>query len=258
MIIKRPFWYPPGNSDRTLHIYLPDDYYSTEERYPVIYFFDGHNLFFNEDATYGTCWGLKGFLDRWHKKIIIVGMECSHVNQERLSEYCPYEKHFFGKTIHGKGKETFDWIVHEIKPMIDKEYRTWGHREATGIAGSSMGGIMSMYGIIRYNDIFSKAACVSTGIFWNLSDFRKDLKQVQLSPDTRIYMSWGEIESGKAAHNGNPEFDTREARSTRKFEKELQAKNARTYLYFQPNGRHCEADWAAQVPLFLDWLWLQP
>ena len=228
MIIKRPFWYPPGNSDRTLHIYLPDDYYSTEERYPVIYFFDGHNLFFNEDATYGTCWGLKDFLDRWHKKIIIVGMACSHVNQERLS------------------------------PMIDREYRTWSHREATGIAGSSMGGIMSMYGIIRYNDIFSKAACVSTGVFWNLSDFRKDLKQVQLSPDTRIYMSWGEIESGKAAHNGNPEFDTREARSTRKFEKELQAKNARTYLYFQPNGRHCEADWAAQVPLFMDWLWLQP
>ena len=71
-------------------------------------------------------------------------------------------------------------------------------------------------------------------------------------------MSWGEIESGKAARNGNPEYDTREARSTRKFETELQAKNARTYLYFQREGRHCEADWAKQVPVFMDWLWMQP
>ena len=98
MIIKRPMYYPPGNSDRLLHIYLPDEYYSSEERYPVMYFFDGHNLFFNEDATYGTCWGLKDFLDTWNKRMIVVGMECSHVNQERLSEYCPYDKHFFGKT----------------------------------------------------------------------------------------------------------------------------------------------------------------
>ena len=121
-----------------------------------------------------------------------------------------------------------------------------------------MGGLMSMYGVIRYNHIFSKAACISTGLFWNISNFRKDLNVVSLSPDTRIYMAWGEVEAGKAAHGGNPEWDTREARSTRKFEKELQEKGARTYLYFQAGGRHCEADWALQVPIFMDWLWLQP
>ena len=137
MILQRPMYYPSANEDRLLHIYVPDDYADTSERYPVMYFFDGHNLFFNEEATYGTCWGLKDFPDTWNKRMIVVGMECSHVNQERLSEYCPYDKHFFGKTLHGKGKETFDWIIHEIKPMIDRDYRTWSHREATGIAGSS-------------------------------------------------------------------------------------------------------------------------
>ena len=71
-------------------------------------------------------------------------------------------------------------------------------------------------------------------------------------------MGWGEVEAGKAAHNGDPEWDTREARATRKFEKELQEKGSRTYVYFQKDGRHCEADWAKQVPIFMDWLWIQP
>ncbi|MBR3347041.1 MAG: alpha/beta hydrolase, partial [Solobacterium sp.] len=69
MILQRPMYYPPANEDRLLHIYLPDDYFDSEERYPVMYFFDGHNLFFDHYATYGTCWGMKEFLDHWQKKI---------------------------------------------------------------------------------------------------------------------------------------------------------------------------------------------
>ena len=258
MILRRPVYYPAGGSDRFLHIYLPDDYEQTNERYPVMYFFDGHNLFYDSSATYGTCWGLKDFLDHWSKKMIVVGMECSHVGNERIHEYCPYAKHFFGETSSQKGIETFRWLTEEIKPMIDRDYRTWSHREATGIGGSSMGGLMSMHGVLHYNHIFSKAACLSSGVYWNISNFRKELQAVNLNPDTRIYMAWGEKESGKAPHNGNPEFDTREARSTRKFEQELLEQGVRTFVYFQKNGAHCEADWAKQVPLFMDWLWLKP
>ena len=77
MIIKRDFSYYGVN--RPLHIYLPENYDSTQERYPVMYFFDGHNLFYDADATYGKSWGLKNFLDGWDKNMIVVGMECSHV-----------------------------------------------------------------------------------------------------------------------------------------------------------------------------------
>ena len=75
MIIKRDFIYTPKGTSRPLHIYLPDNYFESEKRYPVMYFFDGHNLFFNEDATYGKSWGLKEFLDNWEKEIIVVGIE---------------------------------------------------------------------------------------------------------------------------------------------------------------------------------------
>jgi predicted alpha/beta superfamily hydrolase len=78
MIIKKDFLYPAANEMRRLHIYLPDSYNETEERYPVMYFFDGHNLYTNEDATYGKSWGLKDFLDNWQKDMIIVGIECGH------------------------------------------------------------------------------------------------------------------------------------------------------------------------------------
>ncbi|MBR4163016.1 MAG: alpha/beta hydrolase [Solobacterium sp.] len=256
MIIKRDLYYWPAQENRTLHIYLPDDYYYTNERYPVMYMFDGHNLFFDEDATYGKCWGIKDFLDHYSKKMIVVGMECSHHDNDRLNEYSPYHKRMFGQYIEGMGEKTFEWIMYNVKPMIDSEYRTYGFREATGIGGSSMGGLMSIYGIIRHNQVFSKAACLSTGIFHNISNLRKDLASSDISPDTKIYMSWGEIESGRAAHNGNPAYDTREARSVRKFERELQERNADTYIYFQPGGRHCEEDWQKQVPLFMNYLWL--
>ncbi len=255
MVIWRNIFYPPASQERTLHIYLPDGCGQNGERYPVMYFFDGHNLFFDHDATYGTSWGLKDFLDGWSKKMIIVGMECSHEGNERLREYCPYDKKWRGTWIRGIGDETFRWLIHDIKPVIDRDYPVWPHREATGIGGSSMGGIMAMHGVLKYNDVFGKAACVSPGVFWNLSSFRKVRDQSALSPDTRIWISWGEIEAGRAAHNGDPAWATREARSARKFARELDERGVDTQVYFQPGGRHSEADWRKQVPLFMDYLW---
>jgi predicted alpha/beta superfamily hydrolase len=256
MILKRDMYYEPAGENRTLHIYLPDEYEASAERYPVMYMFDGQNLFFDSDATFGRSWGLKDFLDSWEKRMILVGMECSHTGDDRLSEYSPYDKHMFGHFIQGRGEATMIWLVHEVKPLIDRDYRTWSHREATGIGGSSMGGLMTLYAIIRYNDVFSKAAALSTGVFWNLSNLRRDLEWVQLDGDTKVYMSWGEIEMGRAAHQGNPATDTREARSVLKFEKEMQEHGARTYHYFQRGGRHCEEDWSRQDPIFMNWLWL--
>ena len=77
MIIKENVWITPYQCDRLLHIYLPDDI-QENETFPVLYMFDGHNLFFDEDATYGKCWGLKDYLDKHHSRLIVVGLECNH------------------------------------------------------------------------------------------------------------------------------------------------------------------------------------
>ena len=201
-VFTHDMWYWPAERMRTLHVYLPDGYEDSDERYPVMYFFDGHNLFFDERATYGKSWGLKSFLDQWEKPLIIVGMECSHEGDARLDEYCPYSRHMFGRDINAMGEQTFQWIVNDVKGWADANLRTWAHREATGIGGSSMGGLMSLYGILAHNDVFSKAACLSTGVrVWG-RELKRELRQATPDPDTRIYLSWGEYEAGHDCRDG--------------------------------------------------------
>lgn len=253
MVIKEKIWYDPAAEKRVLHIYLPNNYRFSEEKYPVMYFFDGHNLFNNKDATYGKSWGLKEFLDQWSKNMIIVGVECSHKGNHRLSEYCPYPAHAFGEDIKGEGKETMDWIVNTLKPYIDGKYRTWPHREATAIGGSSMGGLMSLYAVTAYNEVFSKAACVSSSIGLVHDCIFEELEQCSIVPDTKVFLSWGEKESGGAS---NPEFEGWFADNNRGAAAILTEKGAQTKVFFQPGGGHCEADWEKQIPFFMGFLWL--
>lgn len=255
MIEKRDILFTPAGGLRTLHIYLPYGYAQTDERYPVMYFFDGHNLFSDGDATYGKSWGLADFLDGWEKPMIIVGIECSHEGNMRLVEYCPYHiRGGFLGDIDGTGAATLDWMVKELKPMIDREYRTYGFREATGIGGSSMGGLMSLYAAIRHNDVFSKAACLSSAIGSCMPQLRREIEENALDPDTRVYLSWGSSEASR--HNPGDDMKSDMALRNSEIAQLLARQNVNTRLLCQRGGRHCEADWEKQVPGLMGYLWL--
>lgn len=255
MVIKKDVLFTPANKTRGLHIYLPDNYNETNERYPVMYFFDGHNLFFDEDATFGKSWGLKDFLDGWGKDIIIVGLECGHEGNERLVEFCPYTFHgkFWGGTLNGTGHKTLQWMVSALKPMIDLEYRTWPHREATGIAGSSMGGLMALCGAVCYNDCFSKAACVSSTVSPCMASVRRDIRRSSIQEDTRIYLSFG-TEEAFLPDPSDP-MKSLTAIHNLTVQKDLIKRGVRTDLYCQIGGGHNEASWELQIPRFMDFLW---
>ena len=258
MILKRDFIYTPVDRNRPLHIYLPDDYEDTDERYPVMYFFDGHNLFTDEDATYGKCWGLKNFLDQWSKKMIVVGIECGHEGEERLSEYLPYPT--VGKFLKNQtvmGGQTFEWIIQEIKPMIDREYRTYPFRECTGIAGSSMGGLMAVYGVVHHNEYFSKAACISSAIGFCMPALMKDLSANRMNPDTRVYLSWGTNEAYGLEDVGKEDTTSKTYKWNHRVAESVWKCGAAAKLYSQVGGGHCEADWEKLVPGFMEFLWLQ-
>ena len=260
MVIKRDFIYSPNGQNRRLHIYLPDSYYETDEQYPVMYFFDGHNLYSDQDATYGKSWGLKDFLDRWDKNMIVVGMECAHGPGERLVEYSPYTskaKTGFMKGIEGTGDATFRWIVDEIKPVIDREYRTYTNRQCTGIAGSSMGGLMALYGVIRYNSTFSKAACVSSAVSFCMPQINKELKACPVDADTRVFLSWGTREAWGVRDHEHEDFLSTTSRNNRKIGAALEKQGAAVEIFCQKGGAHCEADWEQQVPEFMDFLWMR-
>lgn len=256
MIVKRDFLYSPTKANRPLHIYLPDDYEQTQERYPVMYFFDGHNLFLNEDATYGKSWGLKEFLETWGKSMIIVGIECGHEGQERLSEYLPYhvEEGYFSQ-FPLMGDQTMEWIKHELKPVIDKEYRTYPFRECTAIGGSSMGGLMALYAAVHHNEWFSKAACVSSAIGFCMPALMKDLEESYIDRDTRIYLSWGTKEARGIEDVWSDDKHSYTYKCNRRAADKVLESGAKVKLDCQIGGGHCEADWEKLVPTFMNFLW---
>jgi predicted alpha/beta superfamily hydrolase len=251
MVNKFDFWFAPANECRRIHLYLPNDYYNSSERYPVLYFFDGHNLFYDGDATYGKCLGLRDFLDGWGKKMIVVGIACSSNERTRAYEYIPYHIHnFIYGDIDGRGEETMSWIINDLKPFIDGNFRTIPFRECTAIGGYSLGGMMSLYAVIRHNVYFSKAVALSPAFLPAFEQFRGEIEGDNLSPDTRVFFSWG-------TNEGIPEYVYSLSESILYIEKMLQEKNVRTYICRQQDGIHNEESWQYTVPEFMNFLFCQ-
>lgn len=259
MIVKKDFVYTPKGKNRPLHIYLPEGYGLKRERYPVMYFFDGHNLYDDRDATYGKSWGMREFLDGWEKDMIVVGIECGHDGEERLSEYLPYAADA-GSWFAGHlpmGEKTMDWIVEEVKPFIDSRYRTIPFRECTGIAGSSMGGLMALYAAVHYNRWFSKAGCLSSAIGFCMRPLMEDMAASDISPDTRVYLSWGTGEARGLKNRDQEDRSSAAYRCNHQVSQYLEGLGASARLRCQVGGNHCEADWEKLVPEFMHYLWME-
>lgn len=236
---------PDGFEERNAYIYLPASYKTTKrKRYPVLYMFDGHNVFFDEDATYGKCWGMKEYMDKTKTQMIIAAVECNHSpNHGRLKEYSPFS--FFDQKfgiIPGLGRTTMEWFTKEFKPFIDKNYRTLRGREHTFIAGSSMGGLMSVYALLEYNFIFSRAAALSPSLWVSPEQIRNLITLNQLDPDTVLYMDYGSDEFGN---------HTNLKKAFGEIATDMMRKNILLDCRIVPGGTHCEACWERQIPFFM-------
>lgn len=256
MIEKEEFYYYPAKENRTLHIYLPNNYYECDERYPVMYFFDGQNLFEDYEASFGTSWGMEDFLDNWDKNMIIVGIECSCTGDNRLSEYLPYKvSSGFLKDKYPMGDETMAWIINDLKPYIDNKYRTYGHREATGIGGSSMGGLMAVYGVCHYNSVFSKGACISSSIGFCFPSLMRDMDNLYIDSDTRVFLSWGTKETRDVKNHHEIDCHSYTYRRNKAVANKLEKVGAIPQLWCQLGGRHSESSWRELLPFFFNFLW---
>lgn len=248
MVYKWQITYPAptGPEERWAYIYLPDSYESNPyKRYPVLYMFDGHNLFFNEDATYGKCWGIKEYMDYTNTELIIAAVECNHSpNNGRLMEYSPFsfDDPVFG-SITSYGKDTMEWLIHTFKKEIDQNYRTLGDRSHTFIGGSSMGGLMSLYAVVTYNHIFSGAACLSPSLWTHPENIEHMLHDTWIRPHTTIYMDYGSEELHN--HPGMKKIFYKTAT-------QLLKKNVYLTSRIVPRGSHCEACWEKQIPFFMN------
>lgn len=227
---------PYGLTRRTF-VYLPDDWQTSGKKYPVLYMFDGHNLFFDSTATYGTCWGLKEYCDA-HPNWIIAAPECNHEGNKRLEEYCPYQSDWFGG-ITGTGHEYMEWLTKEFKPMMDKRYPTLPGRANTAIGGSSMGGLMSLYALLQYNDVFSRAAALSPSIWVSPEKLSGLVGRAKLAPGTVLYMDYGSREMGN--HEGM-------RKGFADMCSKVMIRGIHLTARLVPGGTHSEASWEKQLP----------
>ena len=234
-----------GYEERFVYIYLPGSYFrQPERRYPVLYMFDGHNVFFDEDATYGKSWGMGRYMNRAHIQMIVVAVECSHdPDHGRLKEYCPFTFHNseVGEIV-GSGKKTMDWFSQELKLAIDTNFRTLPDREHTFIAGSSMGGLMSLYALMQYNHIYSRAAALSPSLWTDPRKVRAIISKAKIDPHTILYMDYGSNEFGNHRNM---------RRMYGEISSLLMQKGVMVDSRIVPYGEHCEASWEHQIPIFM-------
>ena len=241
-----------GREMRKVYVYLPQEAEENPDaRFPVLYMFDGHNVFFDEDATYGKAWGMGEYLDETATGLIVVAVDCNHRPPSgRLSEYSPFsfDDAHFGGHIVGKGRRFMEWMTGTLKPIIDKRYPTLPQRETTWIAGSSMGGLMSLYAVTAYNDVFGRAAALSPSVWVGRGQLTAMIRHTDFLPGTVVYMDYGSREMEN--HLGMLRRFTQTAGA-------LMNQGVFVTSRIVPNGDHCEACWQEQIPFFMNTLFYE-
>jgi predicted alpha/beta superfamily hydrolase len=226
-------------TDRRIWIYLPPDYNSGNKRYPVIYMQDGQNLFDESTSGFGE-WGVDEILDSLciagKPAAIVIGID---KGAARMNEYNPY---YFEKFGEGKGDKYISFIINELKPYVDKHYRTLISKENTIIAGSSMGGLISYYAALKYSSVFGRAGVFSPA-FWTAPEILPLTDS--LAPQTRgmFFFYMGELEGEDMMKNMNS-IIARLGKSS----------NALLYTVTDPVGRHNEEAWRKWFGEFYLWV----
>ena len=245
MILKNQITIPAlsGDVPRRIYVYLPPDYEESAEFYPVLYMFDGHNVFYDEDATYGKSWGMKEYLEQENPALIVVAVECNHKGNRRLCEYSPwnFQDNRYGR-IDGVGRIYMDWLTEELKPRIDADFRTKPEREFTAVCGSSMGGLMTVYALTAYNHIFSKGAALSPSLWCGTQKILNLIRRTSFAEEMILYMDYGSVEMEN--HTGTRNALKRTAGA-------FIDQGVYTCLRIVPGGEHCEACWEQQIPVFM-------
>ena len=187
-ILDLDFSIPQLGRQRRIWVYLPVDYYTTNNHYPVLYMQDGQNLFDVVYTAFGVEWGVDESMDYlssvFNPEAIVVGIDNG---PERIDEYSPWVNTSYGG---GQGDEYVSFICNTLKPFIDSYFRTLPDRENTGIMGSSLGGLISFYGAIKHQDVFSKAGVFSPS-FWFSDSVYTFIKSQGHLQNMRIYFVAG-------------------------------------------------------------------
>jgi len=235
-------------NQRDLIVYAPPGYAELPARhFPVLYLHDGQNLF--DGATSfipGQDWHVGQTADHCIQScvvapLIIVGM---YNTKARLREYTPTHVPKLGG---GRADRYAKFLIEEVKPFIDREYRTLSGSQYTGIGGSSLGGLVSLYLGLKYSHIFGKIAALSPSVWWNQQVIHRFARSAVIEPGPRIWLDIGTREGPRIVPQ------------VAKFRDVLLEKGWKLGhdLHYEvvEGAEHNEAAWAQRVGPFLQFLY---
>ena len=236
-----PLRMPKLGSARKLRVYLPPKYAEGTQRYPVLYMFDGQNLF-DEATSYAGEWGVDETMDALAREgfpAIVIGID--HGGEQRFNELIPYWNVRF---LPNEGSQFIDDVVHAIKPFVDANYRTLADRDHTAVVGSSLGGLSADYAIHRYPDVFGKAGVFSPS-YWVSDEPFAIARRTALPAGSRVYLYTG----GREGEESVSQLETMAS-----ILRVHSAGDDSVTVHVMPEAEHNEAAWRAEFPRAVRWL----
>ena len=246
-IIDTAFWIPQLKRTRRVWIYLPEAYENAAKnyRFPVLYMHDGQNVF-DDSTSYAGEWGVDEFLDSAIVKSCIV-VAIDNAGMKRLNEYCPYDFSLTGiaaaySSNKGEGSLYVDFLANTLKPFIDKHFRTLKNRSNTFVAGSSMGGLISLYAILKYPRVFGGAGVFSPA-FWVGPKIFDDIKANGRKVKGKIWF-----------YAGKQEGESMVPDMLKAFQQMAAVSKSKMMTVIRDEGKHNEPTWRKEFPLFYEWI----
>jgi metallo-beta-lactamase class B len=248
-----PFPIPALGRDREVVVYLPPNYeLEPERRFPVCYMWDGQNLF-DPYTAFNMPWGVDDTCDRLIAQgalqpLIVVGIY--NGGEHRLSEQSPWRDMRLNAT--GEGHAFMRWVVTSLKDYIDTEFRTLTGPEHTGVAGSSLGGLTSLFAVYRYPLVFGRCAALSPAFWFARSQIFRYIAAQPHPVGAKIYLDCGEKETARV----HPKRDFyKVAASMVELLKQQGFKEDLDLRWVSdPKGTHSEYHWARRIGPALEWL----
>lgn len=243
IVLDNNFYLPQLNRTRRVWVYLPPDYQNSNKKYPVLYMQDGQNLF-DPATSFSGEWEVDESLDKLFAQgdygCIVVGVDNGGVY--RLDEYSPWVNPSYGG---GQGDEYTSFIVNTLKPYIDTHYRTFPQRNYTGIMGSSMGGLLSMYALMEYQAVFSKAGIFSPAFWFAGDNSVSQILSMGKRNDVRAYFLCGGQE---------PAYVAQDMEEVTTAMLEVGFKSDEIKIKEPADGQHAEWFWRREFPEAYKWL----
>lgn len=244
-ILTDSFYLPELDRYRRIWVYLPPDYTTSDKDYPVLYMHDGQNLFDNTTSFAGE-WEVDESLNmlfaQGDEGIIVIGIDNGGI--DRLAEYTPWPNPDYGG---GQGDAYVESLVNDLKPYVDENYRTHTDAAHTGIMGSSLGGLISLYATIKHQDIFGRAGVFSPSL-WFTDDIYDYVSTVGKQEDVRIYLLTGEQEGN------SPDEVVADLLAMHTTLLDAGFGDDELFLITHPDGTHSEWYWAREFPAAYEWL----